>query len=82
MGFTRNGKPERCTYREWAPSAKAACLFGDFNNWATDANRLWMNKNDFGVFEVTVPPNADGSPGITRGSRVKIHLESMSRFVG
>ena len=35
-----------------------------------------MNKNDFGVFEVTVPPNADGSPGIPHGSRVKIHLET------
>ena len=35
-----------------------------------------MTKNDFGVFEVTVPPNADGSPGIPHGSRVKIHLET------
>ena len=76
MGFTRNEETGEITYREWAPSAKAACLFGDFNNWATDANGLWMNKNDFGVFEVTVPPNADGSPGIPHGSRVKIHLET------
>lgn len=76
MGFNRNEETGEITYREWAPNAKSACLFGDFNNWATDANGVWMTKNDFGVFEVTVPPNADGSPGIPHGSRVKIHLET------
>ena len=31
MGFTRDARG--ITYREWAPSAQQAFLFGDFNNW-------------------------------------------------
>ena len=33
-----------------------------------------MNKNEFGIFEIFLPNNADGSPAIPHGSRVKIHL--------
>ena len=73
MGFNRS--PEGITYREWAPNATAACLFGDFNQWSTGADGVWMTKNDFGVFEVFMPNNADGSPAISHGTRVKIHLE-------
>ena len=73
MGFTRD--EAGITYREWAPGAKAACLFGDFNGWSTGAEGVWMTKNDFGVFEVFLPNNADGSPAIPHGTRVKIHLE-------
>ena len=73
MGFTRD--ETGITYREWAPGAKAACLFGDFNGWSTGAEGVWMTKNDFGVFEVFMPNNADGSPAIPHGTRVKIHLE-------
>ena len=71
MGFTcdENG----ITYREWAPAARAASLIGDFNSWNTDKN--WMKKNEFGVFELFLPNEADGSPAIPHGSRVKIHLQ-------
>jgi hypothetical protein len=31
-----------------------------------------MTKNEFGVFEITLPDNADGSPAIPHGSRVKV----------
>ena len=73
MGFTRN--EQGITYREWAPGAKAVCLFGDFNGWSTGAEGIWMTKNDYGVFEVFLPNLADGSPAIPHGTRVKVHLE-------
>ncbi|GAQ83898.1 starch branching enzyme 4 [Klebsormidium nitens] len=74
LGFTRSGKG--ITYREWAPGAKWASLIGDFNNWNTNADV--MTKNEFGVFEITLPDNADGSPAIPHGSRVKIHMDTPS----
>jgi len=58
------------TYREWAPGAKAASLIGDFNNW--NAKSDVMARNDFGVWEIFLPNNADGSPAIPHGSRVKV----------
>ncbi|KJK83366.1 1,4-alpha-glucan-branching enzyme [Metarhizium anisopliae BRIP 53293] len=60
------------TYREWAPNAVAASLVGDFNNW--DANSHEMKKNDFGVFEIVLPPK-DGQPAIPHNSKIKISLE-------
>ena len=80
MGFTRD--ETGITYREWAPGAKAACLFGDFNGWSTGAEGVWMTKNDFGVFEVFMPNNADGSPAIPHGTRVKIHPETEGQVHG
>jgi 1,4-alpha-glucan branching enzyme len=73
MGFTRDAKG--ITYREWAPNASAACLFGDFNDWNLGEKGAWMTKDDYGVFSVFLPNEADGSPAIPHGSRVKIHLE-------
>jgi 1,4-alpha-glucan branching enzyme len=75
MGFTRD--ENGITYREWAPAARAASLIGDFNGWNTDKN--WMKKNEFGVFELFLPNEADGSPAIPHGSRVKIHLQVHTR---
>ena len=72
MGFTRD--ETGITYREWAPAARAASLFGDFNGWNPETH--WMSKNEFGVFELHMPNNADGSPAIPHGSRVKIHLQA------
>jgi 1,4-alpha-glucan branching enzyme len=56
-------------YREWAPNAMRAYLIGDFNNWDRDATP--MTKDDFGVFEVTVP-GKDGKPAIAHDSKVKV----------
>ncbi|XP_039125047.1 LOW QUALITY PROTEIN: 1,4-alpha-glucan-branching enzyme 2-2, chloroplastic/amyloplastic-like [Dioscorea cayenensis subsp. rotundata] len=64
------------TYREWAPGAKWAALIGDFNNWNPNADV--MTKNEFGVWELFLPNNADGSPPIPHGSRVKIRMDSPS----
>ncbi|KAK4190278.1 alpha-glucan branching enzyme [Podospora australis] len=60
-------------YREWAPNAIQAALIGEFNNWDRRAHP--MKKNDFGVFELTIPPTADGKPAIPHNSKIKITLE-------
>ncbi|KAF3779056.1 1-4-alpha-glucan-branching enzyme 1 [Nymphaea thermarum] len=74
FGFNRSA--DGITYREWAPGAKSASLVGDFNNWNPNADI--MTRNEFGVWEIFLPNNADGSPPIPHGSRVKIHMETPS----
>jgi len=73
MGFKRDAKG--ITYTEWAPNATAACLFGDFNGWDLSGNGCWMKKDDYGKFSIFLPNNADGSPAIPHGSRVKVRFE-------
>ncbi|XP_057438157.1 1,4-alpha-glucan-branching enzyme 1, chloroplastic/amyloplastic isoform X2 [Lotus japonicus] len=74
FGFARSATG--ITYREWAPGAKSAALVGDFNNWNPNADV--MTRNEFGVWEIFLPNNADGSPAIPHGSRVKIHMDTPS----
>ncbi|KAJ0087820.1 hypothetical protein Patl1_32398 [Pistacia atlantica] len=74
LGFTRSATG--ITYREWAPGAKSAALIGDFNNWNPNADI--MTRNEFGIWEIFLPNNADGSPSIPHGSRVKIRMETPS----
>ncbi|CAN6438715.1 unnamed protein product [Victoria cruziana] len=74
FGFNRSA--EGITYREWAPGATSASLIGDFNNWNPNADV--MTRNEFGVWEIFLPNNADGSPPIPHGSRVKIHMDTPS----
>jgi 1,4-alpha-glucan branching enzyme len=59
------------TYREWAANAEQAFLIGEFNNWDRGSHR--MTKNDFGVFEITLPAK-DGVPAIPHNSKVKISM--------
>ncbi|KAK9156687.1 hypothetical protein Scep_003261 [Stephania cephalantha] len=56
----------------------SASLIGDFNNWNPNADV--MTRNDFGVWEIFLPNNADGSPPIPHGSRVKIHMDTASGY--
>ncbi|KAB1221286.1 1,4-alpha-glucan-branching enzyme 1, chloroplastic/amyloplastic [Morella rubra] len=74
FGFTRSATG--IMYREWAPGAKSAALIGDFNNWNPNADI--MTRNQFGVWEIFLPNNADGSPPIPHGSRVKIRMDTPS----
>ncbi|KAL3754115.1 hypothetical protein ACJRO7_001375 [Eucalyptus globulus] len=74
FGFTRS--TDGITYREWAPGAKWAALIGDFNNWNPNADV--MTRNEFGIWEIFLPNNADGSPAIPHGSRVKIRMDTPS----
>ncbi|KAI9774824.1 MAG: alpha-1,4-glucan branching enzyme [Geoglossum simile] len=59
------------TYREWAPNAVEASLIGDFNSWSREATH--MTKNNFGVWEVTLPAEA-GRPSIPHNTKVKISM--------
>ncbi|KAL6915816.1 hypothetical protein ACHAPO_005275 [Fusarium lateritium] len=59
-------------YREWAPNATAAYLIGDFNGWNRGAHP--MKKNDFGVFEITIPAQ-NGQTAIPHNSKLKISLD-------
>ncbi|KAK1779396.1 hypothetical protein QBC45DRAFT_477772 [Copromyces sp. CBS 386.78] len=72
FGLNAN-KDGSITYREWAPNAKQAAIIGEFNNWDRNAHR--MKKNDYGVFEITIPPTAPGQPAIPHNSKIKITLE-------
>jgi 1,4-alpha-glucan branching enzyme len=38
-----------------------------------------MKKNDFGVFELTIPPTADGKPAIPHNSKIKVRMEEEGR---
>ena len=31
-----------------------------------------MTKNEYGVFELTIPPTADGKPAIPHNSKIKV----------
>ncbi|XP_058003419.1 1,4-alpha-glucan-branching enzyme 1, chloroplastic/amyloplastic isoform X2 [Hevea brasiliensis] len=74
FGFSRS--ETGITYREWAPGATWAALIGDFNNWNPNADV--MTRNEFGVWEIFLPNNADGSPPILHGSRVKVRMDTPS----
>lgn len=59
-------------YREWAPSARRVCLCGDFNGWNRDSHAC--NRDKYGVWELFIPDQGDGTPGIKHGSKVKASL--------
>ncbi|TKX27526.1 1,4-alpha-glucan-branching enzyme [Elsinoe australis] len=58
-------------YREWAPNAMEAFLIGDFNNWDRNSHR--MQKDNYGVWEITVPGN-NGQSAIPHDSKIKISM--------
>ncbi|XP_072316290.1 1,4-alpha-glucan-branching enzyme [Eucyclogobius newberryi] len=57
-------------FREWAPTAEALFLTGDFNGW--DKFSFPYSKKEFGKWELTIPPLSDGSPKVTHGSKIKV----------
>uniref|UniRef100_A0A6U4WMG1 1,4-alpha-glucan branching enzyme n=1 Tax=Hemiselmis andersenii TaxID=464988 RepID=A0A6U4WMG1_HEMAN len=57
---------------EWAPSAQYLALFGDFNGWNRGAHPY--SKDDYGVWHLFIPDNADGTPVIPHESRYKIAI--------
>ncbi|KAL9260821.1 1,4-alpha-glucan-branching enzyme 1, chloroplastic/amyloplastic-like protein [Drosera capensis] len=74
--FSRGYEKFGFTRREWAPGAKSASLVGDFNDW--NPNTDAMTRNEYGVWEIFLPNNADGSSAIQHGSRVKIRMDTPS----
>ncbi|KAF9974905.1 alpha-1,4-glucan branching enzyme [Actinomortierella ambigua] len=65
-------KPNGITYREWAPNAKQAFLFGDFNQWSPTSHP--MKKDEYGVWEIVLPNKPDGTPAIEHNTKVKITM--------
>ncbi|KAJ3159651.1 alpha-1,4-glucan branching enzyme [Irineochytrium annulatum] len=68
FNFTKDG----IVYREWAPGVKQAFLIGEFNSWNRDSHP--MKRNDFGVWEITLPNNKNGSRAIPHNTKVKISM--------
>lgn len=58
-------------FRDWAPAAQAAWLIGDFNGWEGTP----LEKDEFGVWSVSLPDNPDGTAAIPHNSRVKIRVQ-------
>ncbi|KAF8969438.1 glycoside hydrolase family 13 protein [Flammula alnicola] len=71
FGLNVNPKNE-VTYREWAPNAKEAYLIGDFNEWNRTSHP--MKKDEFGVWEIVVPPLPSGACAIPHDSKIKISM--------
>ncbi|KAG8862277.1 alpha-1,4-glucan branching enzyme [Tulasnella sp. 330] len=72
LGFNV-AKDGAITYREWAPNAKEASLIGDFNGWNRSSHP--MERDEFGVWSITVPPKSPGEPAIPHDSKIKASSE-------
>ncbi|KAJ1968372.1 alpha-1,4-glucan branching enzyme, partial [Dimargaris xerosporica] len=70
LGFHRTDT--HTVYREWAPGATSACLIGEFNQWDHHAHP--MTKDPYGVWEVSIPHQTDGTPAIPHNTKVKISM--------
>ncbi|KAF8076638.1 glycoside hydrolase family 13 protein [Lyophyllum atratum] len=66
------GKNGQVVYREWAPNATEANLIGDFNEWSRTSHP--MKKDNFGVWEITIPPTSSGACAIPHDSKIKISM--------
>jgi len=60
-------------YREWAPSARALSLIGDFNNWNRLANPMVRDQN--GVWSVFLSDWRYGGTFV-HGGKLKVHVQS------
>lgn len=40
-----------------------------------------LSQNEFGVWEIFLPNNTDGSPAIPHGSRVKVTNKALHSFI-
>ncbi|ETW84160.1 glycoside hydrolase family 13 protein [Heterobasidion irregulare TC 32-1] len=76
LGLVPNDAGE-VVYREWAPNAIEAYLIGDFNDWNRTSHPL--KKNEFGVWEITIPPKSPGVCAIPHDSKIKISMILPSR---
>ncbi|KAF9534698.1 1,4-alpha-glucan branching enzyme [Crepidotus variabilis] len=66
------GPNNEIVYREWAPNAREAVLIGDFNEWNRSSHP--MKKDDFGVWEITLPALPTGECAIPHDSKIKISM--------
>ncbi|KAK0206821.1 glycoside hydrolase family 13 protein [Desarmillaria ectypa] len=66
------GSNGEVVYREWAPNAREAFLIGEFNDWNRTSHP--MKKNQFGVWEIAVPPLSSSVCAIPHDSKIKISM--------
>ncbi|EKM79850.1 hypothetical protein AGABI1DRAFT_72509 [Agaricus bisporus var. burnettii JB137-S8] len=66
------GPNNEVVYREWAPNAKEAHLIGEFNDWSRTSHP--MRVNDFGVWEISIPPLPSGQCAIPHDSKIKVSM--------
>ncbi|TRY81397.1 hypothetical protein DNTS_032326 [Danionella cerebrum] len=59
-------------FKEWAPAAEALFLTGDFNHW--DKFSHAYAKQEFGKWELHIPPNEDGNPAVPHNSKLKVSI--------
>lgn len=57
------------------PCVQAVCLIGEFNNWKPEDHH-WAFKNAFGVWELFLADNPDGSSAIPHRTKIKTRLET------
>jgi 1,4-alpha-glucan branching enzyme len=67
LGLVRDKAKKGWWYREWAPSAAALHLTGDFNQWNRTSHPLTQRADR--VWEIFV---ADGTQGIAHGQGYKV----------
>lgn len=83
--FGVHGRPDGSVHcLEWCPGAQALYLRGEFNDWKRD--EYPYQRLDHGKWELTIPPNDDGSCRIPHNSVLKLvvvdgkgdHLDRLS----
>lgn len=72
MGFQVDPSSQSVTYREYAPGVQRAYLIGDFNGWNRESHP--MERDDFGVWSLTIPPSHQGQCAIPHKSKVKLSM--------
>ena len=56
--------------KEWCPGVERLSLTGQFCNWDREA---WhYERKEFGLWQIRIPPNEDGSCRIPHGSKLKV----------
>ncbi|QLQ82554.1 hypothetical protein HG537_0H03170 [Torulaspora globosa] len=70
-GIHADQQSKQIRYREWAPNAKRAFLIGEFNHWNETSHEL-KDKDEFGNFSITIPPNSNGEFAIPHDSKIKV----------
>lgn len=75
FGFNRgeNDGESGIWYREWAPSAEALSLIGDFNGWDRAANR--MSVDEWGIWSLFLADKYYADR-LIHGSEIKVHVLS------
>ncbi|UJR21858.1 hypothetical protein I4U23_024931 [Adineta vaga] len=74
FGIQINRQTNEINILEWAPGAKAMYIHGDFNNW--QERQYPFTRDQWGVWQVTIPPLSDGSTTIKHGQAIKLLIET------